>query len=146
MLPEAVRSDPHVQNLERRLTTLHNAGADPAQLIDDALAEPRPLPVEHPAAALWWRITRRVDPAALRTAESPAAAEDHRQSAQTRWTAQLTEAAPGIDTNPGWPKLLDTLKHAHADGYDVPKLLTQTLTTPFEIDRRAAAADIRLMG
>ena len=142
MLPETVRSDTYVANLERRLTTLHNADVDPARLIADALAEPRPLPVEHPAAALWWRITRHVDPAALRTADSSAPADEH-QGAQSRLTAQLTHAVPGIDTNPHWPKLLDTLKHAHADGYDIPKLLTRALNPSSELNQRTVAADLR---
>ena len=68
VLPEALRADPFVENLERRLTTLDRTGVDPVRLIADALAQPQPLPVEHPAGALWWRIVRRVDPTALRGA------------------------------------------------------------------------------
>ncbi len=138
VLPEALRADPFVENLERRLTTLDRTGVDPVRLIADALAQPQPLPVEHPAGALWWRIVRRVDPTALRGACSSAPAEDQRQRPESQWIAQLTEAVPGIDANLGWPRLLDTLNRAHADGYDVPQLLTSALTTPSEMGQRGA--------
>ena len=137
VLPEVVRADPYAENLGRRLTTLAWAGIDPTRLIEDALAERRPLPVEHAAGALWWRIVRNVDPAALRdTTARPA--EGNQDGVGSRWIAQLAETLPAIEVNPGWPRLLDTLHRAHADGYDVHRLLTRTLTTPLPIDERTA--------
>ncbi|MEJ7707301.1 MAG: AAA family ATPase [Nocardioidaceae bacterium] len=120
ILPEAVRADPYAENLQRRLTILDRAGVDASPLIEDALAHPQPLPVDHAAGALWWRVVHRVDPAALRQT-STSASPQGQPSAESRWICQLTEAMPGIETNPGWPRLLKTVAAAHADGYEVPR-------------------------
>lgn len=51
--PEVLRS-PGI--LRTRLTELHTSGADVPGLIAHAIAEPRPLPVENPGDAPWWRV------------------------------------------------------------------------------------------
>lgn len=45
---------------------------------------------------------------------------------------------PGIETNPGWPRLLKTVAAAHADGYDVTHVLTGALATPLARNERGA--------
>jgi conjugative relaxase-like TrwC/TraI family protein len=48
-------ADPFLPELEERLTNLTSAGFDAAVLVRSAAAA-GPLPDDHPAAALWWRI------------------------------------------------------------------------------------------
>jgi AAA domain len=50
-----VTTDPFLPELEQRLTNLSAAGFDAAVLVRSA-AGAGPLPDDHPAAALWWRI------------------------------------------------------------------------------------------
>jgi hypothetical protein len=48
-------ADPFLPELEQRLNNLTRAGFDATQLVRSAAAA-GPLPDDHPAAALWWRI------------------------------------------------------------------------------------------
>jgi conjugative relaxase-like TrwC/TraI family protein len=48
-------ADPFLPELEERLTNLSRAGFDASHLLRSAAAA-GPLPDDHPAAALWWRI------------------------------------------------------------------------------------------
>ena len=48
-------ADPFLPELEKRLTNLTRAGFDATHLLRSAAAA-GPLPDDHPAAALWWRI------------------------------------------------------------------------------------------
>jgi hypothetical protein len=48
-------ADPFLPELEERLTNLTRAGFDATLLVRSAVAA-GPLPDDHPAAALWWRI------------------------------------------------------------------------------------------
>ena len=50
-----VTTDPFLPELEQRLTNLSAAGFDAAVVVRSA-AGAGPLPDDHPAAALWWRI------------------------------------------------------------------------------------------
>jgi hypothetical protein len=55
-------ADPFLPTLEERLTNLARAGFDASLLVRSAAAA-GPLPDDHPAAALWWRILDRLPPA-----------------------------------------------------------------------------------
>ena len=55
-LPSAVTADTQAAALARRLDDLRRRRPDVALLIQKSLDEPRPLPVENPADALWWRV------------------------------------------------------------------------------------------
>jgi hypothetical protein len=52
--PSATR-DPYLPELTERLSDLNRAGFDATQLLRSAAAA-GPLPDDHPAAALWWRV------------------------------------------------------------------------------------------
>lgn len=65
LLPTEVTKDPAAYNLKRRLSGLGVEGAQLAELICVGLRTARPLPVENPADALWWRICAAHDAAAL---------------------------------------------------------------------------------
>jgi len=51
----SVTADPFLPELEERLTNLTRAGFDATHFLRSAAAA-GPLPDDHPAAALWWRI------------------------------------------------------------------------------------------
>jgi hypothetical protein len=52
-------ADPFLPELEERLNNLTRAGFDATHLMRSAAAA-GPLPDDHPAAALWWRILDRL--------------------------------------------------------------------------------------
>jgi hypothetical protein len=54
-------ADPFLPTLEERLSNPARAGFDAALLVRSAAAA-GPLPDDHPAAALWWRILDRLPP------------------------------------------------------------------------------------
>ncbi len=53
-------TDPFASILASRLAALQRSGQPVDQYLADAATED-PLPAEHPAAALWWRLTRHLD-------------------------------------------------------------------------------------
>jgi hypothetical protein len=57
----SVTADPFLPELTERLSNLSRAGFDATLLVRSASAE-RPLPDDHPAAALWWRILDQLAP------------------------------------------------------------------------------------
>jgi DNA primase catalytic core len=60
----AVRNDSFAPILAGRLAAISGAGVDVGQLLRSAM-DGRPLPDDHAAAALWWRICRHLNPALL---------------------------------------------------------------------------------
>jgi conjugative relaxase-like TrwC/TraI family protein len=56
-----VTADPFLPELADRLTYLTRAGYDATRLVRSAAAA-HPLPDDHPAAALWWRILNQLPP------------------------------------------------------------------------------------
>ena len=54
-------ADPFLPALRERLSNLSRAGFDTTQLVRSAAAA-GPLPDDHPAAALWWRILDLLPP------------------------------------------------------------------------------------
>ena len=54
-------ADPFLPELEERLSNLTRAGFDATHLLRSAAAA-GPLPDDHPAAALWWRILDQLPP------------------------------------------------------------------------------------
>ena len=57
----SVTADPFLPELTERLSNLSRAGFDASLLVRSAAAE-GPLPDDHPAAALWWRILDQLAP------------------------------------------------------------------------------------
>ena len=115
------RHDAFVPVLAERLSTLSRAGLDAPQVVRRALAE-GDLPDDHAAAALWWRITRRLSPAVAAQAES-----DHHLT--TPWTPRLADlvgedTADALQASPWWPALVTAVDHAIARGNTVEDLLS----------------------
>ncbi len=120
LLPR-IGEDRFIQQLAERLAELNRAGLPAASLAHQAAAE-RPLPDDHAAAALWWRITSRCDPA-ISTAElgDRSLVED--------WRPQLIELlgadrATRLETSPAWPALASLIDQGTQRGWRLEDLLS----------------------
>ena len=75
-------ADPFLPELEERLTNLTRAGFDAPLLVRSAAAA-GPLPDDHPAAALWWRILDRLPQTPNQEPATPAAPPATRRTTTT---------------------------------------------------------------
>ena len=120
---ERITTDSYWPTLADRLTVADRAGIDITNLVRAVGAE-SPLPDEQPAAALWWRLSRHLTPAAM-------TATDHSVSETLRpnWTPKLADIvgqlpADRITADPAWPALVAAVTHAGRDGWEPEQLLT----------------------
>ena len=114
-LPESVRTDPWLIPLCQQLTRLERAGLPVSDYITTALDPAgdgaQPLPVEQPAAALWWRLTAHLGPAAL-------AGDQHMTDLlQPDWRPVLDDLvgepkAAFLQHSPAWPALVAAVDEA----------------------------------
>ncbi len=107
--------------LAERLAALTRAGIDAPALVR-AAASRGPLPDDHAAAALWWRIAGRLTPAVAAQAEAG-------DALTTGWDDRLADVvgadqAEALRANPWWPALVTVVDHAIARGTPVDELLT----------------------
>jgi DNA primase catalytic core len=114
-------NDPFAQVLTDRLATLFRAGMDAGQLLRSAITSGGPLPDDHAAAAVWWRISRHLTP-------TVAAQADTGHTFTTVRSTQLTEliGADQTDTLQSslwWPALVTAVDHALQRGWRVDDLL-----------------------
>lgn len=128
LLPDSITSDPAAAGLFDRLSALDRAGLRVDRLLDRALAPARPLPDEHPADALWWRIVRHLGPAALR------ASRDTSASLRPAWTPTLqgllgTAVAQRVIADPSWPALVAAIQARPAE-WSADDLLAAALGEP----------------
>jgi AAA domain len=88
-------ADPFLPELEERLTNLTRAGFDATHLVRSAAAA-APLPDDHPAAALWWRILDQLPQTPNQEPATPAAPPATRRTATTSHDKQrpLPRSAP----------------------------------------------------
>ncbi|MDC5696309.1 relaxase domain-containing protein [Intrasporangium calvum] len=106
--------------LAERLAALSRAGVDARALLERVAAQ-GPLPDDHAAAALWWRISHHVEPAV-------ATAADPSGGLSAPWTHRLTahvgaDRAAAIQTSAWWPALVTAVDHALARGNRIDDLL-----------------------
>ncbi|NKR53052.1 relaxase domain-containing protein [Rhodococcus hoagii] len=100
--------DPFWPELADRFALARRSGVDVHALVRRAVAD-RPLPVDMPAAALWWRLSR-----ALKQIESAATVgADHSPT----WSADLAavvgqDAADALTADPAWNKLVAVMDAA----------------------------------
>jgi DNA primase catalytic core len=126
-LPTEVRHDTGYPALAAHLAALDHAGVAVEPLVATALTEPRPLPEEHTADALWWRIVRHLGPAALSaSAQTP----NHLKPA---WTADLVDLlgetlADRVMTDSAWPALVAAV-HARPSEWTPRQLLDTVIDT-----------------
>ncbi|WP_344203780.1 MobF family relaxase [Aeromicrobium alkaliterrae] len=124
------RSDSFTPLLAERLAAINRSGVNAADLLGRAAAE-GPLPDEHVAAALWWRIARHLSPAV--------AAEQNSGDGQLApdWADLLhehlgVEEASNVTSSPWWPTLVATVDQAHERGWPVEQLLDFAKTSDVE--------------
>ena len=114
--------DPYWPQVADRLTAADRAGLDIADLTA-AVAATAPLPDEHPAAALWWRLARHLTPAAL------PATGTHTTTLRPAWTPLLTgllgqPTADRVIADPAWPALVAAVTDAGGQHWTPTQILT----------------------
>ena len=149
-------SDPHWSDVTRQLDQADAAGHIAAALLRDAVRDP--LPDEHAAAALYWRLhgtptaplAEGPDPMRERAPESTTAPRPvpvPGEPATVRWAG----VADGIDArltgDPHWPALAAALDRAEAAGFDVTTRLPRLVIAddPLPTDRPGRALQGRLV-
>ena len=130
----AAGPDEFLPALAERLAAVSRAGIDAASLTRNAAAL-SPLPDDHAAAALWWRISRQLSPAV-------GAQVDTDLTLTTHWTPRLPEilgprVAARVQSSPAWPALVTTIEQGLHRGWRLEDLLT----LPADSDRSLAGSD-----
>jgi DNA primase catalytic core len=120
-LPHYVRTDPNCGRLTQRLSALANAGTAVDDLLNRVLTEPRPLPDEHAADALWWRVVGHLGPAALRATVSSGA------TLRPTWVPHLIarlgpDDAERVMADAAWPALVAAI-HARPAEWPAEQLI-----------------------
>jgi DNA primase catalytic core len=116
-----ISQDSFAPILAGRLAAISRAGVDATQLLRAAVLE-KPLPDDHAAAALWWRIYRHHNPAQ--------SAQINRPPVPTvPWEPRLAELigtsnAQLIQTSPWWPALVTAVDQALQRGWRLEDLIS----------------------
>jgi DNA primase catalytic core len=111
--------------LADRLAAISNAGVEVPQLLGSACSE-GPLPDDHAAAALWWRISRHLTP-------TVAAQVDSGRVDTSAWIPRLdqrvgADRAETLRSSPWWPPLATAVGHALQRGWRLDDLLQAAIT------------------
>ena len=112
-----VLADPYWPDLSEHLGAADRAGLNVPALL--AAVSDRPLPDEMPAAALWWRLSRELAPAATATAHS---------YQRPQWSAHLYRLlGPALAeytlADPAWPALVAAVESADPTQWRPTELL-----------------------
>lgn len=121
--------------LAERLAAASRAGIDAATLVREA-ADTRPLPDDHAAAALWWRVAEHLAPAV----DNDTGPE---QLLSTAWVPALAEQlgpdrAEAMQTSTWWPALVTTVEHALQRGWSLDGLAATAPAPGTDVDDAAA--------
>ena len=120
-----IRRDPFHTILARRLSRLSSAGIDAPALIRTA-ARRSPLPDDHAAAALWWRISEHLTAAVAQQAQTD-------RHLTVAWQPTLAEhlgkdTAQRLQDSPWWPALVIAFEHGLQRGWRLADLLATAPT------------------
>ncbi|MGI8947657.1 MAG: hypothetical protein ACR2FV_06750 [Ornithinimicrobium sp.] len=119
-LSPAARADAFAPVLAERLAAVSRAGIPAAEPLRHA-ATTGPLPDDHAAATLWWRIAAHLSPAVAAGVDEP--------HGQTRpWVPALVEALGAdqvrvMQDRAWWPALATSMDHAQQRGWQVKDLV-----------------------
>ncbi len=119
-LSPAARADAFAHVLAERLAAVSRAGIPAAEPLRYA-ATTGPLPDDHAAAALWWRIAAHLSPAVAASVDEP--------HALTRpWVPALVDAVGEeqvrvMQDSPWWPALATSVDQAQQRGWQVKDLV-----------------------
>ncbi|MFT4218079.1 MAG: MobF family relaxase [Micropruina sp.] len=124
-LDPQIGRDPYLATLATRVARLSSAGINIRQLIHHAAGE-GPLPDDHAAAALWWRLSSHLTPAVAHHATSS-------EHLTTDWTPHLRSAvgeerAAQLEKSSWWPALVTAIDHGLRRGWTLDNLLTTAPT------------------
>jgi DNA primase catalytic core len=118
----AVMADDFAPVLAARLSQLSSSGVDAGRLLRTAAAE-GPLPDDHAAAALWWRLAKHLAPAVAQAVDT-----DHHIS--TAWlddfTGRVGDVSRGLKSSPWWPSLVTSIERGLQRGWPLDRLLQET--------------------
>ncbi|MBK8463940.1 MAG: relaxase domain-containing protein [Nigerium sp.] len=123
-LAPAADRDPYLPVLAHRLAQIAGVGLDAHRHLQSATNE-GPLPDDHAASALWWRICRHLTPAVATQLA------DQHNTVTTSWLTALEqnigrERAAALQASPWWPALVAVVEQALARGWQ----LTDLISTP----------------
>lgn len=126
-LAPQVRDHEFTPLLAERLAAMSRASVTAHELLRTATAPDHPagpLPDEHAAAALWWRMARQLTPAVA----SQIGDGSHGESVTTDWAPRLAdllgpERAASIQASTWWPALVANVDHGLQRGWQVEALL-----------------------
>ena len=131
-LPATI-GDPYTPRLAAQLCDVARVGIDVHALLRTTTAAP--LPDDHPAAALWWRISRHLTPAATSNL-------DHTTDLTPPWARDLADTvgpdkAVAIQSSRWWPALVTASDHALAQGISLTDILTlaDAPDSPADVDQ-----------
>ncbi|MDO5670110.1 MAG: MobF family relaxase [Corynebacterium sp.] len=115
-LSATMTADPYLPQLARQLGYLSSHGTQVRPLLEAASVQP--LPDDHPAAALWWRIAGQLDHA-QRTGE---------RRTPDQWLPELTERlgvhAEAMQASPWWVTLVDAVDRGLQRGWPLDALIS----------------------
>ena len=126
-LAPQVRDDEFTPLLAERLAAMSRAGVTAHQLLRTATAADHPagpLPDEHAAAAVWWRMARQLTPAVA----AQIGDGSHGESVTTDWAPRLAdlfgpERTASIQASTWWPALVSNVDHGLQRGWQLEALL-----------------------
>ena len=118
-----ITADDYWPELADRLAAIDRAGIDVRGMLSAVAAE-HSLPDEQPAAALWWRLSRHLSPAA-----TAATAGSGASTLRPAWTPVLVERlgadrARRVTGRPAWPALVAAVNAAPRDEWTPERLLS----------------------
>ena len=113
--------DPFAPMLADRLAAISRAGVDAWQLLCSAITTGGPLPDDHAAAAVWWRISRQLTPTVTAQADTG-------HTFATVRSARLTELigadqADTLQSSRRWLPLITAVDHALQRGWRLDDIL-----------------------
>jgi DNA primase catalytic core, N-terminal domain/Toprim-like len=120
-----VAKDAFAPVLADRLAAISRAGQDAARLLRSAASTGGPLPDDHAAAALWWRISRHLTPTVAAHVDT-----DHTNA--TTWAFRLAELlgadrAANLQSSRWWPPLVTAVGHGLERGWRLDDLVKATI-------------------
>lgn len=117
-----VLTDDLAPTLAARLSQLSSAGINVPGLLR-ASGGQGPLPDDHAAAALWWRLSGHLTPAVAEAVDT-----DHHLATQwlPAFTERLGDTSRELQDSPWWPALVTTIEHGLQRGWPLDQLLDET--------------------
>ena len=144
-LDPRIARDPYWPQLADRLAAVDRAGLDVPGMLTAAVATGH-LPDEQPAAALWWRLSRHLAPAATAATHGSGAC-----TLRPEWTPILRDKlgavrAERVLADPAWPALVAAVTDGARANWTPEQLLTAAVsaTLTADSDHRAGVADNEL--